>query len=362
MKKIITRTYAVATFITVVAFCIAEVGARSIEALQPHRADPVLGIRPIPGPGTDKYGYRNKTVLVDPKIITIGDSFTYGKSAPIDASWPSVLAKVASTSVYNMAVEGHSPVQYAVLLKQALAGDPNIVIIGFNVSNDFAETFDMVYGNEHWAPLRTNAFAPIQKEPDAALLSTPVRVKRYLVQHSRAFARLGEVTRSLRLFLQRPFASAPYETIVSVYEGGIEVDLKPERLGSMDLSIPKNEEGWRLSQLFLSEMKKMTDEKGVKFIVVLIPATEDVYLEFFRKTGKSVPDGLRAFEAISKRTYQEIFHFCEAEKIRCISPVESLAGDLINGTRIYRQNGDDHTVARGYEVVALFVNEAIRPK
>jgi hypothetical protein len=64
--------------------------------------DPILGhvITPHSG-GHDAWGFRNYTLPATAKIVTIGDSQTYGASAAAKDSWPSLLKELSKQSVYN---------------------------------------------------------------------------------------------------------------------------------------------------------------------------------------------------------------------------------------------------------------------
>ena len=51
--------------------------------------DPVLGHRIEPlTTGHDALGFRNRETPAQANVVAIGDSFTYGVSAPRDGSWP----------------------------------------------------------------------------------------------------------------------------------------------------------------------------------------------------------------------------------------------------------------------------------
>ena len=74
--------------------------------------DSVLGLRLAPhAAGHDEWGFRNREVPDSADIVTIGDSQTYGVSAPALLSWPAQLGKLTNRHVYNLALGGYGPVR-----------------------------------------------------------------------------------------------------------------------------------------------------------------------------------------------------------------------------------------------------------
>ena len=76
-------------------------------------ADPILGHRIEPHTtGHDALGFRNAAAPARAHIVAIGDSQTYGVSAPRAGSWPSQLSDMLGETVYNMALGGYGPLEY----------------------------------------------------------------------------------------------------------------------------------------------------------------------------------------------------------------------------------------------------------
>ena len=83
------------------------------------------------------------------RIITLGDSFTEGRGAPADSSWPHIFEKKLNlqllesgreVQVYNAGVSGSDPVLNFMMLKKRLLNlKPDLVIQSFNTSdlNDY---------------------------------------------------------------------------------------------------------------------------------------------------------------------------------------------------------------------------------
>src|SRR5689334_12222831 len=75
-----------------------------VDYLKPElTTDPILYYRVLPGSaGHDAWGYRNRHVPRRADIVCIGDSQTYGVSAPASSSWPVQLGKMTGLEVYNL--------------------------------------------------------------------------------------------------------------------------------------------------------------------------------------------------------------------------------------------------------------------
>src|SRR5262249_19883213 len=130
-------------FSTLISLAIGEIVIRMLvnpgDFLEPYLVDDdILVYKLTPNSsGHDSWGFRNKRVPASAKIVTIGDSQTYGVSASAGNSWPSQLQKLMKEDVYNLSLGGYGPVQYYYLLKnRAIDLRPRIIIVGFYFGND----------------------------------------------------------------------------------------------------------------------------------------------------------------------------------------------------------------------------------
>jgi hypothetical protein len=109
-----------------IAFCVAMLLGEAVsrlflnpvDFLVPKLAeDEILGRKVLPySAGHDGWGFRNRSVPDSVDIVCIGDSQTYGVSAPAKFSWPETLGKLLNKSVYNLGLGGYNPLQYDYLL------------------------------------------------------------------------------------------------------------------------------------------------------------------------------------------------------------------------------------------------------
>ena len=101
----------------------------------------------------DKNGFRinsSEENIINPKIITIGDSQTFGHGIPNADTWPSLLAKSTGLSVGNLGVFGYEMRNYDYLITNLVKNfKPKYLIYGMTdndvCSFDTPRTSEMEY-------------------------------------------------------------------------------------------------------------------------------------------------------------------------------------------------------------------------
>jgi hypothetical protein len=102
--------------------------------------DERLGYRPNPNlPGHDSRGWRNPSPLDRADIVVIGDSHVYG------SAWPQLVGTRLHRTVYQMGVGGYGPAQYALLLDEAMAFEPQVIIAAYDYGDDIYDSYRAVY-------------------------------------------------------------------------------------------------------------------------------------------------------------------------------------------------------------------------
>lgn len=93
----------------------------------------------------NSFGLRGReTTLKKPagtkRIAVLGDSFTWGIGANDDELYTTVLEKkIPGSEVLNFGVSGYGPVHYHLLTQKVLSFEPDVVVIGFCLGNDFID-------------------------------------------------------------------------------------------------------------------------------------------------------------------------------------------------------------------------------
>ena len=266
--------------------------------------DPVLRYKIEPhSAGHDSLGYRNKYVPERADIVTLGDSQTYGESSQAKYSWPSILGSLTGKETYNMGVSGYGPAEYFYLLGNgALGFKPDVVVVGFYLGNDLADTYTAVYTVGRWRHLQKPANVrspedgeeakandvpqaeetPPEKEPLVDELKRGVySTAGWFAENSVLYrvvtaSYLGDRMRQ-KMMLDR----GEKITMVDVEEYGIHTGFTPvRRLEALDLDRENIREGLALALDFFGSMNELAEENGVRFLVVILPTKESVFGQF----------------------------------------------------------------------------------
>ena len=303
------KRFCLVVFAFIAALLIAEGVTRvfidPVDYLWRHLSyDPVLRYKIEPhSAGHDSRGYRNKYVPERADIVTLGDSQTYGESSPAKYSWPSILGSLTGKETYNMGVSGYGPAEYFYLFGNgALEFKPDIVVVGFYLGNDLADTYTAVYTVERWAHLRNPASArspedgeetkadgapeaeetPLEKKPFEYELKRRVYgAAGWFAENSVLYrivtaSYLGDRMRE-KMMLDR----GEKITTLDAREYGIHTGFTPvRRLEALDLDRENIREGLALALGFFDNMNKLAEENGVRFLVVILPTKESVFGEF----------------------------------------------------------------------------------
>jgi hypothetical protein len=141
------------------------------------------------------------------------------------------------------------------------------------------------------------------------------------------------------------------------YEYTIDPELKTtlspsERLQAMNLDNPQTAEGWRITRNRLLDMAARTKAAGASFLLVLIPAKEQVYLEYMQRQGQGTPATFTEFVAKAGHLIQTVQSFCRNENLNCLSVLPDMVQAMQAGTMLYGPNLNSHPVRNGYRVIA----------
>ena len=303
------KRFCLVVFAFIAALLVAEGIARvfidPIDYLWRHLSyDPVLRYKIEPhSAGHDSLGYRNKYVPESADIVTLGDSQTYGESSPAKYSWPSILGSLTGKETYNMGVSGYGPAEYFYLLGNgALEFKPDVVVVGFYLGNDLADTYTAVYTVEHWRHLRKPAGGRSQEDGEEAKADgapeaeeTPLEKKPFQYELKRRvygaagwFAENSVLYRVVtasylgdRMRQKMMLDRGEKITTLDAREYGIHTGFTPvRRLEALDLDKENIREGLALALGFFDNMNKLAEENGVRFLVVILPTKESVFGEF----------------------------------------------------------------------------------
>lgn len=354
---------------------ISRLAFDAVDFLRPRLVtDPLLGHAVEPGSGAhDAWGFRNRRVPPHADIVTIGDSQTYGVSAPAKESWPAVLGELSGLEVYNLSLGGYGPVQYLHLLTtQAIRLKPSVVIVGFYLGNDLLETYEIVHDNPQWGHLKgLGSAAPANRvasiaAPTPAATPSPFLdgLRTWLAQHSviyniLIYSLVGELARIAEAALVSK--GSEDDSRLRYEKNGVQTGFTPaHRLQALDLQHRRVREGLRISLDLFARMKAFCAERAIHLLVVLIPTKESVYgdyLENDRTLEASSP--IRRLLSNERRVRDTVLAFLAAHDIARVDPLPKLR-EAVAELQLYPGNFDGHPNGNGYRVIAAEVERYLR--
>ena len=355
---------------------VAELGSRLILNPSDYLGvgmvnDEVLGAAPSPTAkaGFDEWGFRNRKVPETAEIVAVGDSHTFGNTATMDESWPSVFARVAGRNVYNMGMGGYGPNQYFYLSQtKALRLKPRMIIWGLYMGDDFENAYSITYGLDHWAYLRGHAAENVNFDiwETPASPSWHKHFRIWLSQRSIIYQLLFHTAWGGRLQGEAQIRNAPQlypdvaTTLVIPNKNILEAFRPKSMLSRLDQQSAGVQEGMRITFELLKQMNEICQQKHIQFVVVVIPIKEAVFSDYLEHNSKlplsDVLDRLLENERVAR---QKTIKFLSDSSIPYVDPLPALKSSVQQ--ELYaRTAADMHPSKNGYRVIAETVAEVYR--
>jgi len=335
-------------------------------------SDPIYGAVPSSKvSGFDALGFRNRSVPETADIIAIGDSQTYGNAATMDDSWPYALGRLTGRHVYNMGLGGYGPNQYFQILKtKALKLKPKMVICGLSLTDDFDNAFHLTYGLDYWAYLRTLPGLKVDFDTwDTGADSAPSlqkRIRLWLSQHSVLYQLVFHTGFGDRLKGEYQIRNA-----ARLYPGLATSLILPEKhiveafqptnnLHGLDQDRQSVREGMRITFELLREMNELCQEKGIQFVVLVIPTKEMAFSQYLENnTEIPLGDVVHKLLVNERIAMDQTFEFLSSRNIPYVDPLPALQKSVGQGL-FAKSSGDMHPNKNGYLVMAETVAERLK--
>jgi hypothetical protein len=334
--------------------------------------DDVLGAVPSASAkaGFDAWGFRNPEVPKTADIVAVGDSHTFGNTAKMDESWPYVLGRLTARHVYNMGMGGYGPNQYFYLSNsKALTLNPNMIVWGLYMGDDFQNAYAITYGLRYWANLRKlpdqNVDADIW-DPPAPTPSLLRKVRVWLSGHSVIYQLVFHASPGGRLQGEAQIRNAAQlypgaATSLTVPGKNILEAFRPgSMLSRLDQDNQDIREGMRITFELIREMNEICQQRHIRFVVVVIPIKEEVFADYLEHNPKlplgDVVDKLLPNDRLAR---QKTFEFLTESNIPYVDPLPALKDSL--GHELYARSATDmHPSKNGYRIIGESVFEACK--
>jgi hypothetical protein len=309
--------------------------------------------------GHDAWGFRNPRKPDTADIVCIGDSMTYGISAMAHDSWPAVLGRIRSTSVYNMSLGGYGPIQYLYLMRtKAVQLHPKIVIVGFYFGNDFFDVYNEVRFNKNWSAVYGKLGDYSDKPPGFGLPSSGKflgGLRDWLSKHSVLYALVTRA--SLFDFVRRREIAAGNDANIITYH-----DYKHNEIFNLnntvrflDMADPRIKSAMEITKQVMLDMNRLAEKEKFRLIVALIPTKERVYGKILDHAGYFAKYPQLAYmvhqEDLARDEIARFLHEANIEIVDLFPELES----EINNHDAYSLT-DPHPNKDGYHVIAETIN------
>lgn len=335
--------------------------------------DPALGQRIEPNTsGHDALGFRNSIVLERANVVAIGDSQTYGVSAPRDGSWPHQLGELLHEPVYNMALGGYGPLQYLYLAKhEAKKLRPRQLLVALYFGNDLIDAYRLAHHSPYWSSWSEGGASVGDRSEEQQ--SANVEPKKRFADLRDWLSRHSVLYSMLRVTLFSWLASWEQDQIalqVTPDQQMIWIDPSKEsvrtiftpqtRLTTLDDRHPMVQEGLRITKKVFIALKKDADVQGTKLLILLIPTKERVYCRYLNDCGMSMPNTFVSLCDAEERIKEDLMLFFSNHKIPYVDLTEAMEEQTYQHIQIYPKDSDGHPLAIGYGVIARTVYDAVR--
>lgn len=368
--------------------------------------------------GHDSRGWRNVAVPKKADVVVFGDSQTYGLNVDLKRAWPQQLGTKLRRHVYQLAIGGAGPFNHALMIDDALALKPSLVIASVYFGNDLVDSYRWAHGAVPFSykidtlPGDLQALVRAADPENLRQISKAEGADPRQMRHSfldcqsprpvpaAPLQAVGDVqalplllplaygeSQAVRMLLTASIAfrtiyvrfktPAWVRTSAPLYPEPVCVSLEtPDavstilapayRMVGLDTSDARVREGVRLTLASLLHMRERARAVGIEFLVVFIPTKELAFRQAFLNSGQR-SDSLHAVWKA------EIFHRStlltelERQGVGVVDTLPGLTDAIGRGTNPYplrngdpRNDADGHPRAEGYEILAEQVARAIR--
>ena len=344
-----------------------------IEELRGARPDPVLNRAHIPGlkfvyraedkqefetfveynsKGLNDYEYDYKKPENTVRILAFGDSFVEAIQVRREENFCGFMERVLNSGnlpkryeIINMGVSGYSPIlEYLYLKNEGLKYEPDIVVLYFFMNDVYEDSLykGMATFSDNGLPVKVHWRGVDKVEK----LEGWKKRERKIFNSVKSFLNKSKFYVFLKERVYRLLA------MVELKEMKKEEKKNPFFILTRD-PIPKESQLWDETFGYISAIREMTKEKGIKFLLVIIPIeaqlSENPHDATFFTYFKENP--------YSERANERIAQFCGQYDIEYINLMYELKRGHPGG--LYFKN-DGHFTIRGHMVAADIVLKKLR--
>ncbi len=309
-------------------------------------------------PGIDARGFRNPKVLDKAYLVALGDSHTYGHMVQPEDAWPRQLEKTIGRDVYNFGIGGYGVFHYYALMDDALAMDPQWIVVGLFLHNDIrdmcrlldeaAPYWRKVAAEKGWNLKAVNTCCERNKTKKTA--------KYYFTRTAVGSAFDYYVLIRLKFKIiwalqRRHYVNRDELPGIHVNDDKNKTIITYSRIkGSapyVDLTNPTIAELYQFSKKLFEEMNERSEKALVKFGVVFLPSKEVVFYDYMVERGYELPQDLHDTVKNELEMKRGLIEFFDSKNIRYVDATPYMIDLIHDPGNIYPDWADCHPLAAG---------------
>ena len=329
--------------------------------------------------GHDKNGWRNKSVPSSVDVVAMGDSQTYGWNLNSNQAWPQQLDR-AGVKTYNLSFGGYGPVELLLLMDEAIALKPKVVLCGFFTGNDLLDSYEVVYVRNLMTVLRTPDpnFVEQVKLAGERIARASVNISKRVEKHPSPltlklrYIKLYDLFRAGERLYGRIAHPKNWESIkrwVDTKEkmwafshNGVRTVMTSEyAMWGVNFDDLRVEEGCRVGLKAIRAMRDKALANDAVFMVVILPTKELVFRDVIVESGQDVPESYHQMIRNELLLYDRMTKFFAEEKINSIDTLNTLRQCLREGRQPFHEDSNGHYNEIGQAAIAETVFKSVRP-
>ena len=288
--------------------------------------------------GLIDYEYKYNKPIGTKRIIMLGDSFIAGQELPLEKTITKKLEKMLNKNsekyeVINMGFGGFGPTAEAVLLeKEGIKYNPDMVILNLFIGNDFVKIDFGVSGS-----IPKEMFENSSSIENVDFKVTKIqKLKNFIFRNYFTYTYVKKLVSSIGFQLT---GNEDYD----------ELDIYNKQY------LESTEKGLEKLKIILKHLKRYTDEKSIKFLVVLIPTKQQVDDGKFSEMVRQ--NKLDKSDLEINRGQKILLQFGKENDIIMLDLLPAFSKRNKNNTFYFDIDG--HWNEKGHELAAILIYETL---
>lgn len=291
---------------------------------------------------TNSLGFRDRALVRKPqggyRVMGLGDSFSYANGVNIEETYFKLVELCLTASagrpveIINCAVPAYSLIQEVRTLKKfSPTLDPDAVILGFYVGNDFIDSYQLFdeKGKPTVSVLHGDLASTKLSDQEGGIRGLIFPVREYLATRSNLYIFLRNRFSELFAKFAMRAPPPPPDFCAKEYSGEMK-------------------KGWDLDQNLLLDLANYTGQHNMRLTVVILPAIYQVYEEAWKQYFTAFHVSPDRYDLNKPQAL--LGEFCAQHNIECIDVLPKMRAEG-KGKQLYYRI-DSHLNPEGHRVVA----------